>query len=179
MAISKARKEELVAQYKGLIEESSAVFLTEYGGMTVKDLETLRGKLIDVDGQFYVTKNTLLKIALEQTDLPIPEELLRGPVAAGFALGEAPALAKALVDYAKDDEKLGLKGGIMEGDFLTQDQVEALAKLPTLDELRAQILGLLNAPARNIASVVAGGVRQVVNVVDAYAKSGEQEAEAA
>lgn len=179
MAITKARKDELVALYAQMIEESKAIFLTEYGGMSVKELETLRARLRDADGQFFVTKNTLLRIALEQTDTPVPTDLLQGPVAAGFALGEAPTLAKALVDYAKQDEKLDLKGGIMEGRFLTHDQVEALAKLPSLDELRAQLLGVLSAPAQNIASAVANGVRQVVNVIDAYAKSGEQEAEAA
>jgi large subunit ribosomal protein L10 len=106
--------------------------------------------------------------------------LLVGQIATGFALGEVPALAKALVDYAKKDEKLKLKGGIMGDDFLSPAQIEALAALPPLDHLRAQIMGLINAPAQNLASVLAGGVRQVVNVIDAYAKKDEMaEAEAA
>ena len=179
MAISRARKEELVTQYQGLIEKSEAIFLADYGGMTVKEMQELRSKVREADGAFYVTKNTLLKLALEKSDQPVPEEFLVGPVASGFALGEAPTLAKALVDFAKKDEVLKLKGGIMEGNVLTPEQIQALAKLPSLDQLRAQIIGMINAPAQNVVSAVASGVRQVINVVDAYAKSEEAEAEAA
>jgi large subunit ribosomal protein L10 len=106
--------------------------------------------------------------------------LMTGQIATGFALGEVPALAKTLVDYAKKDEQLKLKGGILGDKLLSPAQVEALASLPPLEHLRAQILGLINAPAQNLASVLAGGVRQVVNVIDAYAKKDETaEAEAA
>lgn len=178
MAISKARKEELVAQYKDLIGGSRAVFFADYGGMSVKDMENLRAKVREVDGSFYVTKNTLLKIALEEMGQPVPEDVLLGQVATGFAMGEVPSLAKALVDFAKDEDDLKLKGGIMEGNLLASTQVEDLARLPSLDELRAQVIGLISAPAQNIASVVASGVRQVVNVLDAYAKSENAEAEA-
>jgi large subunit ribosomal protein L10 len=180
LAISRKRKEELVAQYTDLIEQSEAIILTEYKGMSVKSMEGLRQKVREVNGSFYVTKNTLLQHALEQIDAPVPQELLLGQVATGFAAqGEVAALAKALVDYAKSDDHLVLKGGIMGAELLTTDQVEALAKLPSLDELRAQIMGLVSAPARNIASTVASGVRQVVNVLDAYARQEEAEAEAA
>lgn len=178
MAISKERKEELVTQYKELIGNSRALILADYGGMSVKRMEGLRAKVRDANGAFYVTKNTLLKIALEETGQPVPDELLLGQVATGFALGEVPSLAKALVDFAKEEDNLKLKGGIMEGEMLSTDQVESLASLPSLDELRAQIIGLINAPAQNIAGVIAGGVRQVVNVLDAYARSEETAAEA-
>lgn len=178
MAISKERKEELVTQYKELIGNSRALILADYGGMSVKRMEGLRAKVRDANGAFYVTKNTLLKIALEETGQPVPDELLLGQVATGFALGEVPSLAKALVDFAKEEDNLKLKGGIMEGEMLSTDQVESLASLPSLDELRAQIIGLINGPAQNIAGVIAGGVRQVVNVLDAYARSEETAAEA-
>ncbi len=176
MAISKQQKEELVAQYKDLIAKSDALILTEYTGMAVKDMEDLRSKIREVDGAFYVTKNTLLKLALEESGASFSEEMLTGQVATGFAFGEAPALAKALVDYADDGEKLTIKGGILQLEILSNDQIEALAKLPSLDELRAQILGLISAPSRDLVSIIASGVRQVVNVVDAYAKSEEAEA---
>lgn len=179
MAISKERKDTLVSQYKELIEQSSAIFLTEYGGMTVKELEALRAKVREVDGQYFITKNTLLKLALEQSDIPAPSELLIGPVAAGFAMGEVPSMAKALVTFAKDKENLTIKGGILNLKFLSQKEVEALADLPPLDQLRAQIIGLIHGPARGIVSTLSSGVRQVVNVIDAYAKSEDVEAEAA
>lgn len=178
MAINKERKDRLVAQYKGLIEESNAIFVTEYAGLSVKDLQSLRKDVREANGAYYITKNTLLKLALRESDMPELADLLTGQVAAGFALEEAPTLAKALVNYAKREEKLLLKGGLMGGDLLSADQVKALAKLPSLDQLRGQILGLISAPAQSIVSVLTNGVRQVVNVVDAYATS-EETAEAA
>jgi len=179
LAISKKRKEDLVTQYKELIEQSEAVFLTEYRGMTVKNMQALRRKLHEADGSYYVTKNTLFSLALEESDLPAPADMLVGQVASSFAMGEAPTLAKALVNFAKSEENLTIKGGIMDNRVLTQEEVEALAKLPSLDQLRAQIIGLIDGPARGIVSALNGGVRQVVNVVDAYAKSDEAEPEAA
>lgn len=179
MAISKARKDELLAQYATLIDDSSAMFFAEYTGTSVKAMDDLRGKVYEAEGTFHVTKNTILSLALKNAEYEIPSELLQGQLATGFALNEAPSLAKALVDYADKSESLALKGGLLGNKFLTPAEIEALAKLPTLDQLRGQILGLVNAPARNIASVVASGVRQVVNVVDAYAKSEEESAEAA
>ncbi len=178
MAISKARKDELVAQYVELINSSNAIFMAEYTGLSVSDMEALREKVREADGAFYVTKNRLLRVAMEQTDTPVPEELLTGQMAAGFAMSDAPPLAKALVDYAKKEEKLIIKGVVFDGDVLAADGVKALASLPTLPEVQSQLVGIISAPARNLASVIASGVRQVVNVVDAYAKD-EKTADAA
>ncbi len=178
MAISKARKDELVAQYSELIGQSKAIFMADYTGMSVKGMEALRQKVREADGAFHVTKKTLLKYALEQAEMPVPEDLMDGQLAAGFAMDQAPTLAKALVDFAKNEDTLTLRGGIFGDDVLSFDQVKALADMPSLPELRAQILGLINTPAQNIVSVVTSGVRQVVNVIDAYAQS-EEAAEAA
>lgn len=177
MAISRAKKEELLAQYKKLIETSEAVFLAEYTGMNVKNMEALRAKIDEVNGAFHVTKNKILMLALEEMDMPIPGNALTGQMAAGFAIEEIPSMAKTLVDFAKDDDKLHLVAGVMGGEVLTVDQVKALADLPTLPEVRAQIIGLISGPARNVASVLSSGVRQVVNVVHAYATSEENETE--
>ena len=178
MAITRERKEELLEQYITLINNSKAVFWAEYKGMSVKHLQNLRNEVRKADGAFYVTKNTLLRKALEETGHPIPEGLLIGQMATGFAMGEVPTLAKTLVDFAKEAEMFQMKGGILSKRILSGDEVQALAKLPSLDELRGQIVGLISAPARNIAGTLAGGVRQLVNVVDAYAKS-EASADAA
>jgi len=174
LAISKERKDELVAQYADLIDRSSALFMAEYARMDVKAMNELRTKVYDANGALYVTKNTLLELALREADRPAPPDFLVGQLATGFALDEAPALAKALVDYAKTQENFTLKGGILGSDFLTAEQVEALANLPSLPEIRAQLLGIISAPARNVASVIAGGVRQVVNVIDAYSKKEDE-----
>lgn len=178
MALSKKKKEELVAEYVDLLEQSEAIFLTQYTGLNVKKLQQLRSEARKAEGTYRVTKNTLLLLALEETGKPAPAELLTGQLATGFALQEAPSLAKVLTEFAKNEEQFAIKGGIMGDELLTIEQVEALANLPTMDELRAMILSLIQGPARNIASTVAGGVRQMVNVLDAYAKS-EDEVEAA
>ncbi|MCP5100653.1 MAG: 50S ribosomal protein L10 [Chloroflexi bacterium] len=180
MAISKARKEELLAQYTDLIENSEAIFLAEYTGMSVKAMESLRDEVYKAEGAFHVTKNTLMKRALEDSNNSVPEDLLLGQLATGFAKSEAPTLAKALVDFAKKEDSLTIKGGFLSGELLTIEQVEALAKLPTLDQLRGQIIGLISSPAQGIAGSIASGVRQLVNVLDAYAKEKEEDsAEAA
>ncbi|MDJ0753123.1 MAG: 50S ribosomal protein L10 [Ardenticatenaceae bacterium] len=178
MAISRARKEELVTQYVDLLERSDAVIMTDYTGMGVKQLEELRVEVRKAEGALYVTKNTLLRVALEQVGKPVPTDLLNGQVAVGFALGEAPTLAKALADYADKEDIFEIKGGLFGDEVISKDQVESLAKMPSLDQLRGQMVGLLSAPARNLASVVASGVRQVVNVLDAYAKKDDAEAPA-
>lgn len=181
MAISRVRKEELVEQYMTLIDESQAIFIAEYGGMNVKSFEELRHKVREANGSIFVTKNTLLIHALREKNRPVPEEMLHGQVATGFATGEVPTLAKALTEYAKTEANLKIRGGILDQNVLNVDQVESLASLPSLDQLRAQIIGLVNAPAQNIAGVIASGVRQIINVLDAYAKSedGDAAAEAA
>lgn len=178
MAISKARKDELMAQYVELLSESNAIFLTDYTGMGVKELETLRTEVRKAEGSFHITKNTLMRYALEQTGNPVPTDLLQGQTAAGFAVGEAPTLAKAFVDYAKKEDKFIIKGGIFDNKMLTAADVEALASMPSLDQLRGQIIGLISAPAQGIVSAVANSVRQVINVLDAYVKQEESDEEA-
>jgi len=165
-----------VDQYVELLNQSEGVFLTEYTGLDVKQMQQLRAEVRKVDGIYRVTKNTLLGLALERTGKPAPPELLTGQLATGFALKEAPALAKTLADFAKQEEQFEIKGGILGDKLLTSEEIATLAKLPSLDELRAQIIGLIQAPARNVVTTITAGVRQAVSVIDAYAKSeGESE----
>jgi large subunit ribosomal protein L10 len=174
LAISKQKKEELVAEYSELLNQSRAVFLTEYTGLDVKQMQDLRSEVRKAEGTYRVTKNTLLLLALEKSGKPIPADLLTGQLATGFALQEVPTLAKTLIDFAKDQEQFVIKGGILGDKLLTAEQVEELAKLPSLDELRAKIIGLIQAPAINIVSTINSGVQQVVNVLDAYARQGSE-----
>jgi large subunit ribosomal protein L10 len=174
LAISKQKKEELVAEYSELLNQSRAVFLTEYTGLDVKQMQDLRSEVRKAEGTYRVTKNTLLLLALEKSGKPIPADLLTGQLATGFALQEVPTLAKTLIDFAKDQEQFVIKGGILGDKLLTAEQVEELAKLPSLDELRAKIIGLIQTPAINIVSTINSGVQQVVNVLDAYARQGSE-----
>lgn len=170
MAISKKRRAELVSEYADLLKKSQALIITSYSGLRVKDIEALRRKVRESSGEFHVVKNTLATIALKAAGLPIPEDMLHTSTAIGFAFDDVPAVAKAIADFSKESEFVKVKGGVMEGKVLNSKQVEALASLPPLPVVRAQLLGLLNAPASRVAGVIAGGVRQVVNVVKAYSE---------
>ncbi len=182
MALTKERKSELVEEYRELFSKSRALVLADYRGLPMGELSALRGKVREANGEFHVAKNSLAAIALKKAGLPAPGEFFEGPTAVGFAFGDPPALAKAIVDFAKDSQFVTIKGGLLGDRVLTSQDVEALAELPPLPVLRAQLLGLISAPAARLAGVVAGGVRQIVNVVKAYAEkdaAGSPEAEAA
>lgn len=179
MAISRQRKEELIAKYAEELQQSHAVFLTRYQGLSVNQVNELRKKLREEDSSFAVVKNTLMKRALAEANLTGIDDMLEGPVGISFVHGDPPPVAKVLVEFAKDTKVLEVKGGLLGESFLDEEAIKNLAELPPLDVLRAQLLGLISAPATQIAGVVASGVRQVVNVVNAYADSGEGEAAAA
>jgi large subunit ribosomal protein L10 len=176
LALTRKRKEELLDQYVDLLNNSSAIFFAEYKGLSVKEVEALRDEIVKVNGVFHITKNTLLRKALEDAGRPVPDDLLVGQIATGFALQEIPSVAKALTDYAKTVDKLTVRGGMIDRKALSPAEVTALADLPTLDQLRGQIIGLISAPAQNIVSTVANGVRQLINVLDAYAKKDDDAA---
>lgn len=188
MPISRQRKEELVAQYTELLRDSQGIIVTEYRGMNTAQFNALRSKMRDLDSAYMVTKNTLLRRALQEVGMPIPEGLINGPVAVAFARRDLSATAKAVLDFHRDVEVFLVKGA-MAGDavFEGEGDVKALSELPSLDELRAQLLGLIIAPAANLLALVTtpasglvgvinGGATQLLNVIAAYAA---KEAEAA
>ena len=180
MPLTRERKEELVAEYADLLRESQAVIFTDFSGLDNRQMTELRRSIMEADGVYQVTKLTLLELALEEAGYPAPEEMLSGaPVAVGFCLEEIPAVAKAITEFMDDNEDLALYGGLMPDAQLSNGQIEALAKLPPLDTLRAQLLGTLDAPASQLVGVLQAGVAQIVNVIDAYAQSGEEAGEAA
>jgi large subunit ribosomal protein L10 len=178
LAITKERKKELVEEYRRLIEGSRGHVLTSYSGVTVTDLEELRRKLREVGGEFHIVKNSLMKLVLDEAGLAVPEGAFEGTTAVGFATDDIPAVAKAIVDLAKAGDLLKVKGAIVDGQVFSRAQVERLANLPPLPVVQAQLMGVLQAPGRRVASVVAGSVRQILNVVKAYADSGATAAEA-
>jgi len=179
LALTKERKTELVAEYRNLFQKSQALVLADYRGLPMSDLSALRGKVREASGEFHITKNSLAEIALKEAGLPAPGEFFAGPTAVGFAFGDPPGLAKAIVDFAKESQFVKIKGGLLGNRILTAEDVEALASLPPLPVLQAQLLGLISAPASRLAGVIAGGVRQVVNVVKAFADKNEEGAPAA
>ncbi len=178
MAISKQRKEELLRAYTELIKKSEGMILVEYRGLSMKGMDPLRGKVRDAAGELHVVKNTLALKALEAAGRTAPAELFSQTTAIGFAFSDVPAVAKALTTFAKDSEFVKVKGGLLGNKLLTAKEIEALAELPPLPVVRAQLLGLLQAPAARLTGAIAGSVRQVVNVVKAYADKAEAAAAA-
>lgn len=176
MAITKKRRAELVKEYAVLLKKSEALVITTYSGLRVKGIDQLRRKVREASGEFHVVKNTLAAHALKEAGMPVPEDLLGGSSAIGFAFSDVPGVAKAISDFAKDSEFVKVKGGVMGSKILDAKQVTALATLPPLPVVRAQLLGLINTPATRLAGTVAGGVRQIVNVVKAYSEKSESDA---
>ena len=168
MAISRQRKTELVAQYVEQLKESQGIILADYRGLTMGNLNTIRRVLQPVHGKFQVVQNRLLALALREAGMSVPEDWLIGPTAVGFCYGEVPPVAKALTDAAKELDGLRVKGGLAGKSVVAAQQVRILADLPSREVLLAQVLGTIHAPASRVAGVVASGIRQVVNVLQAY-----------
>lgn len=169
MAITKEKKSELVANYKELVEESRAIILTSYSGVTVKELEEVRRKIRELGGEFHIVKNTLFALVMNEAGISLPEETFVGTTAIGFAMEEIPGVAKAIVDLAREVETVRIKGGLLEQEIYNASQIEMLADLPPLPVVRSQLLSMLQAPASRVAMSLAGSVRQLLNVTKAYA----------
>ena len=179
MAITKERKNELVEQYIEMLERSTGIVVTEYRGLTMPRFNTIREKMREVGSQYTVTKNTLLKIALSEVGYVVPDDLLNGPVAVGFAFENLPGTVKALMDATKDNELLILKGAIAPTEVYNEAQLKVLSELPTMDELRATLAGMVVQPAAQLISLLVAPQRDVVSVIAAYIEkqeSGDEEA---
>ncbi|PJF44848.1 MAG: 50S ribosomal protein L10 [Phototrophicales bacterium] len=170
MPISRARKEDLVAQYISLLQDSAGIVVTEYRGLSVAQFNNIRKRMRDVGAKYIVTKNTLLKIALNEVGMAVPEELLNGPVAVGFASDNLPGTVKALIDSVKDAELLILKGAIAQSTIYGPSDLETLSKLPTLDELRATLVGMVVQPMASLLSLLVAPQRDVVSVIASYVR---------
>ena len=178
MAISRARKEELVAQYTELLENSNGFIIVTSNGLTVHQTEALRAKVREANGTYVRAKNTLFRMALDNAGWDLPDDLIQGPVNVAFSVDNFPGVAKAVLDYIGDKEtlvedKAHVTGGIMAEEVLDAKKVEALSKLPSLDELRAEIAGLLVQPATGLVTVLDSATGQLVNVLQAYIKDRE------
>jgi len=148
------------------------VVVARNAGLTVSQMQNLRKQMKQVGASVKVTKNRLAKIALEGTDASAIVPLLRGPTVLAYS-GDPIAAPKVAADFAKGHEKFVILGGAMGKTALDQNGVKALAALPSLDELRARLIGLIQAPATKIAQVVNAPATKVARVVAAYAKEGE------
>ena len=166
--MDRAQKSELVAELKQTFSETSVVVITRNLGMTVAQSTNLRNRMREVGASYKVSKNSLALIALEGTPYASIGEMLTGPTALATS-SDPVAPAKVVVDFAKTNPKLEIVGGAMGDTLLDESGVRALAELPSLDELRARIIGLVNAPATKIARTLMEPGAQLARVFGAYA----------
>jgi len=171
LAITKERKNELITQYCEWVKRSKALVLTQYVGLTMKDIDTLRAKVRETGGEFHIIKNTLAKLAFEQAGFSVQRDQFEGSTAIIFAFTDAPATVKTVTDYVKSSDFLKIKGGFLEKQTLTTEGVKALAELPPLPVVRAQLLGTLLAPASKLVRTLAEPGRMIATVIKAHMES--------
>jgi len=170
--VNRTQKTEKIAALQESFRTAYTVVVTRQGGMTVAESTDLRRQMLAAGASFRVTKNRLARIALQGTQFEHLADLFTGPTAIAFSQ-DAVAAAKVAVEYAKKNEKLQIIGGGLGPQLLDQKGVEALASLPSLDELRAKLVGMIQTPATRIAGVLQAPAGQLARVIGAYAKKDE------
>ena len=173
--MDRIEKREFVAELSAVFADTSMVVVTRNDGMTVADVTNLRRKMREAGVSFKVAKNRLALLALEGTRFDGIAPLMKGPTALAWST-DPVAAAKVAVDFAKTNDKFVLLGGALGSQVLSIDGVKALSELPSLDSLRAKILGLIQAPATKVAGVLQAPAGQLARVFAAYADSQKSEA---
>ena len=166
--MDRAQKQEAIESLKGDFAGAGTVVVTHYLGLTVAEMTDLRGRLREQGAQLKVVKNTLAQKALNGSVGEAGDALFKGPVAIAFGPDPVSA-AKVATQYAKDNDKFTVVGGLMGQQVLDKSAVSALATLPSLDQLRAKLIGLIQAPATKIAGVLQAPAGQLARVMNAYA----------
>ncbi|MEZ5789029.1 MAG: 50S ribosomal protein L10 [Xanthobacteraceae bacterium] len=170
--MDRAAKKEAVAALNEVFKTSNVVVVAHYSGLTVAQMQTLRRQAKQAGAAVKVAKNRLAKIALDGTESAAIAPLLKGPTVLAYS-GDPVAAPKVVSDFAKVNDKLVILGGSFGSTVLDPAAVKALAALPSLDELRATLIGLIQAPATKIAQVVTAPAAKVARVVQAYASKAE------
>jgi large subunit ribosomal protein L10 len=167
LAFTKEEKTQMMAQYREWINKSQAVFMLEFSKMTQKEVDALRAKAREAGGEMHVVKNTLFTNVLQEMGLK-PGTLLEKTSLVGFAFKEPPALAKVVSESTNKTEVFKVKGAFLGKNQLSAAQVKALADMPPLPVIRAQLLGVLQAPASKLVRTLAEPGRSIAGVIKAY-----------
>lgn len=165
--MDRSKKEALVAELQETFHTAKLVVVTRQSGMTVSEVTSLRGQMREAGAGFKVTKNTLAKLALKDTQFAHLADQFTGPTAIAYSVDEVAA-ARVVVDYIKTNDKISVVAGGMGPQNLDANRVIALANLPSLDSLRAKLIGVLQAPATKVAGVVQAPSAQLARVMGAY-----------
>ena len=164
----RSEKKEFVAEIEAICKESSTVILTHYHGLTVSKITELRRKLRENNANFKVVKNTLFRIAAKNANVEIDESMNNGPIAIAYSKDPVGA-AKGVVEFSKKNDSLKIIAGVVDNAIMDINAIKALSKLPSLDELRGKIIGLLQAPASKLASITQAPGGQLARVISAFA----------
>lgn len=170
MAISREKKERIVADLVEEFSRSQALIMTDYRGLKVEAMRTLRNRLREESCGYHVVKNRLVKLAMEKVGLPFEETLFAGPTAIGFCYQDVVAPAKALVNYAKETKTLSIRGGLMGSQVMSEGEILSLSHLPSRDELLAQTIAQLQAPLVGLVNVLSDSLRALLYVLQARAE---------
>ena len=173
LAITKQHKEEILAIYQDWFKRSHAVILVEYTGAKMKDMDNIRAKIRESGGEFHVVKNTLVRRVFATQGMDLPDGYLEQSTAISFAFSDPAATAKALSDATKSMEFVKVKGGFVAGQMLDAAQVKVLSELPPLPVVRAQLLGVLQAPAAKLVRTIAEPARSLASVFRAYSEKAQ------
>jgi large subunit ribosomal protein L10 len=176
LAITREKKGEILDEYASKLQKTQALIVSEYRGLTVKQIQDLRRELRTHDSEMVVTKNTLIGRALEQAGMPAPDTLFAGPTAVTFCYKEVAGPAKALGKFARDSKILVVKGGVMGQSVFDESGVQQLADLPGREQLLGQVVGVMQAPLTGFVNVLAGTLRGLVNVLNARSEQLEKAA---
>ena len=172
----KPEKIQAVEAFVQRVQSSKSAVVTGYSGLTVEEVTDLRAKLFHAKVEYHVVKNNLARIALNRCEITVLDDLLTGPTAIALAMEDAVAPARILAKFAKDHEKLSVKGGWMEGRKISVQDIKALANLPSREVLIAKALGSMKAPITGIVRVLAGPASKLVYALNAVAQAKEKTA---
>jgi len=176
--VDRAAKQESINDLAGVFKASQVIVVAHYSGLTVAQMQNLRKQMKGAGAKVKVAKNRLAKIALKDTDAAVIAPLLKGPTVIAYS-GDPVAAPKVAVDFAKTNEKFVILGGSFGKSALDLNGVKQLASLPSLDELRAKIVGLIQAPATKLAQLTNAPAAKLARVVQAYASKAPSESAAA
>ncbi len=165
----KSEKERIVAELTEKLKDTPTLFVADYRGLSVTEIDDLRTKVIEQGARFTVVKNTLTRRAAEEAGADTLLAMLEGPTAIAFieADGDMVAVAKALVDSARTTKILAIRGGILDGSPIGEEDVKNLAMLPPVDVLRGQVLGAITAPLMTVVGLISAPVRDLIGLIDA------------
>jgi large subunit ribosomal protein L10 len=170
MPKTKVQKQNMVSDITDKLSKAKSLVFADYQGLTMSQLSAIRSELAAQSAEFTVTKNNLLKIALKNSNQSFDDAVLVGPIATLFAFGDEISPIKVLTKAIKDNNDVQIKGGVMEGEFLSEAKVKQLSELPSKDELRAQVVGTIAAPLYGLVNVMQGNLRNLVYALEAIRK---------